>query len=254
MTGVEYKPEEKSGDESNSISPDVDFILISKDGQSPKIAVEHTIVEAHNNQILYVNQLCDIEKEIDRKCKEKLPTGRLFGLIAPPPLIVGTSKKSRNQFIKEMTYWIPGVAKNLNTDQQSSRLYNNHTVSLWCVGPWSEPNGKVFMMPTRPEEAEKERQNRFLRSIEDKLPKLLKYKGKEENFDTALLLEDVSCSYCSSRYSWIDLIPNEYHLKFQLIDYVVAFISIEKKMSMGFVWKERSQLYSTIPNNRRFPL
>jgi hypothetical protein len=256
IKGVEYKIDSLP-EEENRNTQDVEAILAPKDKnvQSPKIAVEHTIVEAHNNQILYVDQLSDIKKEIDRRCQGKLPTDRFFGLIVPPPLIVGTSKKDRKQFIEKMASWILDNAKNLNEDQNLPILYNKHTVSLQCLkNPYPEPNGKVFMMATRPEEAEKERRNRFHRSIEEKLPKLIKYKEKEEAFDTSLLLEDVSWSYCSSRYPWIDLIPNEYHSKFQLIDYVVAFISVEDKMSMGFVWKEKSQLYSTIPDNRRFVL
>lgn len=254
IKGVEYEIE-GSPEEENRNTQDVEVILVSKDkdGQYPRIAVEHTIIEAHNNQILYVKQLCDIEKEVDRRCKGKLPTDRFFELIVPRPLIVGTNKKSRNQFIEKMTIWILDEAKKLNADQESTILYNKSTVSLQCLrNPYLEPIGKIFTMRTRPEKAEEERLSRFRRSLDDKLPKLIKYKEKEEKFDTALLLEDVSLAY--SRSDWRELIPNEYHSKFQSIDYVVLFFSVAEKMVRGLVWKEKSQLYpkiSQIPDNRR---
>ena len=72
-------------------------------------------------------------------------------------------------------------------------------------------------------------------------------------FATAFLLEDISSVHCDSGDHWSDLTPNQYHLKFQLnIDYVVIFVSHEDKMIVGNVWKEKSQLYSEIPDNRRF--
>jgi hypothetical protein len=259
IKGVGYKIDSFPQEESRN-TKEVEAILAPKDNdeQHPRIAVEHTIIEAHNNQILYVDQLCDIEKEINQKCHGKLPTGRFFVLIVPPSLILGMNKKNREQLVKEISCWILDVAKNLNTDQESSILYNNYTISLQCLmNPYPEPIGKVFTMRTEPEKAEEERLNRFRKSTEKKLPKLIKYKERKENFETALLLEDISFSYCSSRYSWIDLIPNEYRSNLKLIDYIIVFISVEKKMSMGLVWKEKSHLYSKIseiPDNRRFPL
>jgi hypothetical protein len=252
IKGVEYDIE-SSPDEKNRSTQDVDFILISKNENDrfPKIAVEHTVVEAHEEQIAYVNQLCGIEKEIDQRCQGKLPIDHCFGLIAPPSLIVGMSKKNRDQFVEEMSGWIPDVAKSLTTDQQSSRLYNEQEVSLWCVGSCSELNGTVEMVSARPEKAEKERQERFRRAIEEKLPKLIKY--KEKGFATAFLLEDVSFSHINSGDNLKELIPNQYHSEFQFkIDYVVIFVSNKKKMIVGNVWKEGSRLYAEIPDNRRF--
>ena len=106
---------------------------------------------------------------------------------------------------------------------------------------------------TRPREADKERRDRFRRAIEEKLPKLIKYKKK--GYATALLLEDVSFSHALPKDNWKDLIPDRYHLEFQSdIDYVVIFVSNEKKMIVGNVWKEGPQIYSEIPGNRRFSL
>ncbi len=240
-------------EENNRNTQDVEAILAPKcdNGQSPKIAVEHTIVEAHNNQMLYVDQLHDIEKEIGQRCQGKLPTGYCFALILPPPLIVGMSRKSREQFVKEISDWIPDAARPLTTDRWSSCLYNGHKVSLWCVGSSLELNGTMGLVSARPEEAKKEREDRFRRAIEEKLPKLMKY--KDNGYSTALLLEDISFSHANPKADWKDLIPNQYHSEFlSKIDYVVIFISNKKKMIVGSLWKEESQLYAEIPENRRF--
>jgi len=253
IKGVEYYPERWPEKENRNI-PDVEVILASKDknGQLPKIAVEHTIVEAHDKQIAYVNQSYDIVEKINQRCQGKLPTNRWFQIIVPPALIIDTSKESRNQFIEEMSNWIPDIAESLTTDDQwSSQLYNGHKVSLICCGSFLELNGTIGRAPTRPKEVDKERQDRFRRAVEEKLPKLIKYKKK--GYTTALLLEDVSGSHCRPKDNWKDLIPNQYHSEFQLkIDYVVIFGSNKKKMIVGNVWKEESQLYAEIPDNRRF--
>jgi hypothetical protein len=252
IKGTEYRIDEFP-EETNRSSQDVEVILTPKDKneQSPKIAVEHTIVEAHEEQIAYVNQSYDIVEKINQRCQGKLPTNRHFQIIIPPALLVNTSKKDRDLFIEEMSGCIPDVAETLNAKQWSSQLYNGHKVSLKCVGSVAGFNGKIGRMPTRPEEAEKERQDRFRRAIEEKIPKLIKY--KEKGFATALLLEDVSFSHSNPGDDLKALIPNQYHSEFQLkIDYVVIFVSNEKKMIVGNVWKEKSQLYAEIPDNRRF--
>jgi len=255
IKGVEYKIDSLPEDE-NRNTQDVEAILAPKDKdvQSPKIAVEHTIVEAHEDQIAYVNQSYDLVMKINHKCQGKLPTNYHFQLVIPPDLIVDTSNKSRDQFVDEISSWILDMAKTLKTDQWSSQLYNGHKVSLECCGSIEEWNGKIGRMPTRPKEEDKERQRRFRRAIEEKLPKLLKYKEKEEErYLTALLLEDVSFSHSNPGNNLKELIPEKYHSEFQLkIDYVVIFVSNEKKMIVGNVWKEESQLYEDIPDNRRF--
>ena len=252
IKGVEYKIGSFPEKENRNV-PDVEVILIPRDkeGQFPKIAVEHTIVEAHKEQIAYVNQSYDIVEKINLRCQGKLPTDRYFQIVIPPALIIDTSKKNRNQFVEEISDWIVDMAKTLNADQHSSKSYNGHEVWLICVGSFSELNGKIGRMPTRPQEAEKEKHDRFRRAIEEKLPKLIKY--KEKGYSTALLLEDVSFSHSNPGDNLKDLIPNQYHSEFQLkIDYVVIFVSNEKKMIVGNVWKEESQLYAEIPDNRKF--
>ena len=257
IKGVEYIIKCRP-DKQNSKTKDVDFILAPKDedGQFPRIAVEHTIIDAHENQIRYVKQLYDIVTEIDRRCQEKLPTDHYFALTIPPSLVRGT-KEEINRLIGEMSDWVLNIAKTSTISQFDqfrkcvSRLYNKHEVSLTCGNPFSKLNIKVGMMPTIPKEPKKERQDRFRRAIEEKLPKLIKYKEKE--YITALLLEDVSFSYSNPGDNLKDLIPNQYHSEFQLkIDYVVIFVSTKKKMIVGQVWKEKDKLYSTIPEDRRF--
>ena len=249
IKGVEYKlgqfPEQE-----NRNTPDVEVILTPKDecASFPKIAVEHTIIMAHGEQIAYAHQLSGIEKEIDQKCHESLPIGGCFALIAPPALIVGMNRKKRDEFVKEMAGWIPSAAKSLIVDGRSTRSYNGHQVSLWCVASGSRANGMLGMIAARPENAEQERQKRFRRAIEEKLPKLVKYKKK--GFGTALLLEDVSVMYANPDK---DLIPSHLRSAFQSqVDYVVIFISQGDKMIVCLVWKEESRLYSGIPENRRF--
>jgi len=250
IKGVTYKID-KRPDEENSNTPDVDFILASniENDQYPNIAVEHTRIEAHEEQLKYVNQLRGIEKEIDQKCQGKLPIDYYFSLIAPPSLIAGMNKKNREKFVKEMFSWIPDVAKSLTRDQQFSRLYNEHEVSLWCIGSCSGINGTIRMIPSRPGDAKKERRERLHRAIKEKLPKLIKY--KEKGLATALLLEDVSAVYINPKE---DMIPRQYSSEFRTkIDYVVILVSQKEKMFLGRVWKEKSQLYSEIPENRTFP-
>ena len=121
-------------------------------------------VEAHDKQIAYVNQSYDIVEKINQRCQGKLPTNRWFHIIVPSVLITDTSKESRNQFIEEMSNWIPDMAKTLITDDQwSSHLYNGHEVPLICRGSFLELNGTIGRMPTRPKEADKERRDRFRR-------------------------------------------------------------------------------------------
>lgn len=259
ISGVTYKiddlPEEK-----NRTTQDVEAILAPKDEdrQSPRIAVEHTIIEAHDKQIAYVNQLNDVVEEINRKCHDKLPTDRYFSLSIPPALVRGT-KVEIDQLIEEMSRWVLNVAETSTVSQFNqfgkwvSRFYKGHKAWLTCGDTFSGRNGNIGMMSTSPENAEKERRDRFRRAIEEKLPKLVTY--KEKGFATALLLEDVTFSHRNPGDNWKDLIPDQYHSEFQSkIDYVVIFVSQEKKMIVGLVWKEESQLYSEIPDNRRFTM
>jgi len=253
IKGVEYYPESWPEEEIRN-SRDVEVILApkDKDEQFPRIAVEHTIVMAHERQIAYVKQSHDIVKKIDQRCQERLPTDRYFILLLPPELARGTTEEI-TQLIEKISTWIPDVAKTLHDDDQmASKLYNGYKIWLICGGSYPEINGTILRIPTRPENEKKERQDRFRRAIEEKISKLIKYKEKQQ-YATALLLEDISGIHIHSKDHWSKLIPEKYQTEFQMkIDYVVIFVSNEQKMIVGNVWKEKSQLYSEVPSNRRF--
>lgn len=247
IKGVEYKQDDFP-EERNRKTPDVEVILSPKDEQFPRIAVEHTIIEAHKEQLAYTHQLCGIEKEIGERCHGNLPINRCFVLIAQPSIIIGMNKKNRAKFVEAMADWVPNAAESLTTDQKSTKSYNGQEVLLWCFGSKSHANGIIRMMPAAPKNALKERPDRFRRAIEEKLPKLIKY--KERGFGTALLLEDVSFVHSNPGKH---LIPNHCYSAFQSkLDYVVIFISQERKMIAGLVWKEEARLHLEIPDNRRF--
>ncbi len=239
LKGVVYK-KESFPEKENRKTKDVEAILAPKDidVQSPKIAVEHTIIEAHEYQIAYANQSYDLVIKINQKCQGKLPINYHFQIIIPPALIIGSNNKSRNRFVEEISNWVLDMAKTLNIGQWTSKLYNGYKVTLECAESISQLNG-IGRLTTGPKEPENERQNRFYRAIEEKLPKLIKY--KEKGYSTALLLEDVSGSYSN--------LGSLYYSEFQSkIDYVISFISYENKMIVGNVCKNNEE----IPDNLRF--
>ncbi len=253
ITGIEYEIEDSPDEHSGAFS-DVDYILISKDGRSHRIAVEHTIVESFEKQITYVYQSYDVVEHINDQCKGKLPTDRYYFLIAPHPLIGSLKRNRKKQFVREMSYWICDIAKTLTEDQCSSRIYNNHKVTLMCGGSDPEENGNVWRMPRQPEEAEKLKRERFRRAIKDKLPKLRKYKIRYilKRISTSLLLEDISGALWDQKARWKDLTITQRFLIFIFVDYVIILRSKNQKMIVGKVWKEKRRLYSEIPQDRKF--
>jgi hypothetical protein len=253
ITGVEYEIE-YSPDEQNRVSSEVDYVLISKDGRSHRIAVEHTIVESFEGQIAYVNHSYDVVNEINVLCQEKLPTDRYYILTIPPVLIKSfkNAKQKKEQFVKEMSCWVPNIANTLAVNQRSSRVYNDQEIMIECGGSSRKMNGNVGRIPVQPMEIEKLKGERFCRDIEENRRKLRKYKRK--GYTTALLLEDISGGfYRNNNAQWKDLRNNQ-KWSFKSIDYVVIFVSINQEMVVGNVWKEKRRLYSTIPHNRRFSL
>jgi hypothetical protein len=250
ITGVEYE-KKNSPDEENRASSDVDFILISKDGRSHEIAVEHTIVESYENQITYVNQSYNVVEQINVQCQGRLPTDRYYFLLVPPPLIKSLRRGQREQFVKEMASWISDNAKNLILDQQLQREYNSQNVTLMCLGSHPEMNGNVHRAPERPMEAEKLKRERIRRAFKDKQPKLIKYKLK--GITTSLLLESISGVFLGRQGLWGYLSITQ-RLKLLFVDYVIILSSNQNKMIVGKVWKEKWRLYSTIPDDRVFSI
>ncbi len=249
MTGVEYE-KKKSPDDQNSTSSDVDYILISKNGRSHRIAVEHTIVESFEKQITYVNQSYDVVEEINVQCQGKLPTDRYYILTVSQPVIETLKRKQRTQFIEEMSSWISDIAQTLTQDQFSSQIYNDSKVTLMCGGSHPEMNGNVGRIPEQPMEAEKLKRERFRRAIKEKLPRLCKYKLK--GFTTSLLLEDISGIFLDAQRRRRDLtIVQRFKIRL-FVDYIIVFISNKDKMVVGNVWKEKKHWYQIIPSNRKF--
>ena len=253
ITGVDYE-KESSPDEQSSASPNVDYILISKDGRSHRIAVEHTKVESFGGQIRYFSQSYDVVEAINVQCQGKLPTDRFYFVSVPHSLIGSlTTRRLKEQFVKEMSSWISYIAKNLTIDKSFSRKYANQQVTLMCLGSHPEMNGNVHRAPERPMEPEKLKKERFRRAIKEKLPKLIKNK-REKGYTTALLLEDSSGVLMDYQERWKDLAIIQRLLIRMFTDYVIILFSNNQKMIVGNVWKEKGRLYSTIPHHRRFSL
>jgi len=251
ITCVEYEKENSPDEQSNKFS-EVDYILISKDGQSHRIAVEHTTVESFEKQIAYVNQSYDVVSQINFQCKGSLPTDHYYILVVPPSFIGSLKRKRKKKFVKDISFWILDVAKTLHADQCCSRIYNDEEVILTCGGSHPEMNGNVVRIPTQPMEVERLKRERFRRSIKDKLPRLIRYKVKR--FTTALLLEDISGVLRDYQARWKNLSIIQRLFIRIFVDYVVIFFSNNQKMIVGNVWKEKRCLYSTIPYNRKFSL
>jgi len=249
ITGREYE-KECSPDEQNSKSPKPDFILISKDGRSHRIAVEHTIIESFDRQITYVHDSYDVVKEISDQCQGKLPADCYYILTVPPALIKSLKRTWKKRFVEEMSSWITDVAKTLTTDQSSSLIYNDQKVTLICGYSHPEMNGNVIRIQEQPMEFKKLIRERFRRAIREKLPKLGKYKVK--GITTSLLLEDISGALFDYQRRWKDLTIIQRLLIRILVDYLIMLVSSNQKMIAGKVWKEKRHLYSEIPHDRRF--
>jgi len=249
ITGVDYE-KEYSPDEHSVASSDVDYILISKDGRSHRIAVEHTIVESFGKQIAYVNQSYDVVEQVNVQCQGKLPMDRYYFLIVLPPLIGSLKRNRKKKFVREISSWIYDIAKTLTEDQWSSRIYNDQDVTLMCGGSYPEMNGNVFRMPKQPMEVEKRKRERFRLAIKQKLPKLIKYKLKR--ITTSLLLEDIGGIFLNHQRRRTDLTITQRFLIFLLVDYVIILVSNNQRMVVGNVWKEKRRWYSTIPYDRKF--
>ena len=77
LAGIPYKMAE-SPDDTNSATKEVDFIVSPVSPSVPKIALEHTIVEAFEGQITYVTRSFDIASSVAAECNGKLPFDRYY--------------------------------------------------------------------------------------------------------------------------------------------------------------------------------
>ncbi len=235
---------DKSPDEINRRTPDVDFILISSIDNNDKIAVEHTCVESFDGQIDYVIRSVDIVREINDCCRERIPPDRYYFLNIPPQTPDSLVGHSRRLFVSDLSSWVKETAqKLLLADSYMQTNYKEHKITLTCGDNHARLNGNVWCMPQEPENPKALQSERLERAIRDKLPKLTKY--KEQGFKTALLLEDVAGTLSYS-------ILRGYPDSLDEVDYIVVFVSNEDRMIVGNVLKEKSDWYSFIPPNRRF--
>ncbi|HYW67664.1 MAG TPA: hypothetical protein VFB10_13230 [Candidatus Dormibacteraeota bacterium] len=242
LTDIEYVKSE-SPDEVNRRTPDVDFLLFSSSSENGKIAVEHTRVESFNEEIKYVKRWRDIVCSVNAGCRQRIPPDRYYFLAAPPIIVDSLVGKRREQFVCDLSSRVAETApKLLQVDSYIQSEYEGHKITLICSGDHAHLNGNVWCMPQEPEDQKALQSERLRRAVETKVPKLTKY--KEQRFKTALLLEDVAGTLRGSTLRGYESL--------QEVDYVVVFVSIEDKMIIGNVWKERSVWYSFVPGNRRF--
>lgn len=243
LTNVgDWKPE--SPDEVNRRTPDVDFVLVSSGDENDKIAAEHTIVESFDGQIEYVNRLREIECSVNAGCRERIPSDRYYFLLAPPILVDSLVGKSKALFVTYLSSWMVEAAPKLQVvDSYAQTEYKGHKMTLMCRGDHAQLNGNVWCMQQEPESRKALLSERLGQAISKKLPKLTKY--KKPGFKTALLLEDVAGTLGGSTLRGYESSLGE-------VDYVVVFVSNERRMIIGNVWKEGPVWYSLVPGNRRF--
>jgi hypothetical protein len=136
--------------------------------------------------------------------------------------------------------------KLLRVDDFEHTEYGGHEITLRCGGDGAQMNGNVGRIPQQPENQKALQQDRLVRAVKDKIPKLTMY--KKDGFKTALLLEDVAGTLYRST-----LKDCENRLKeLEDVDYIVVFVSNADQMIVGNVLKEKSVWYSFVPFNRRF--
>jgi len=243
LTDMEHE-ESGSPDEVNRSTPDVDFVLVSSRNKNDKIAVEHTIVESFESQIEYVDRWREIVRSVNASCRERIPLNRYYFLAAPQTIVDFLVAKSRKQFVSQLSTWIVESApKLLLVDRYIQTEYKGHEVTLICSGDHPQLNGNVWSMPEEAENQKALQRKRLERAVEDKLPKLTKY--KKPVFKTALLLEDVAGTLSGSTLRGCEISLEE-------VDYIVVFVSNDGRMIIGNVWKDGPVWYSSVPSNRRF--
>jgi hypothetical protein len=242
LTDMDYEVS-ASPDEENRSTPDIDFVLASSNDENDKIAVEHTTVQSFEGQIKYVKRWCEIVCSVNAGCKERIPPDRYYFLAAPPEIVDSLVGESRVQFVSYFSSWVAKTAPTLLlVDSYMQTEYEVHKITLICSGDHERLNGNVWGIPEEPESQKALQSERLWRAVEDKLPKLMKY--KKPGFKTALLLEDVAGTLRGSTLSSYEDLAE--------VDYIVVFVSNEDRMIIGNVWKEGSVWYSFVPGNKRF--
>jgi hypothetical protein len=215
----------------------------------PRIAVEHTIVEAYRGQKTYVTRSYDIVQAVDRNCAGRLPADRFFGLVLPPDLVNELRRKEIGKFVESITPWVVDTAKILKVDDYQTTKYTEREVLLLCSG--SEPgiNGTLGRMPGTPKNQKALGSQSLWLSIEHGLGKFAKY--RDMGYTSLLVLENISGRVHPSMLVDLAKDPHKNTL-IGLVDYVIEFVSNENRMIVGNVWKEKRVLHDPVPFNRRF--
>jgi len=240
----------ESPDEQNRRTPDIDYVFGLASKTNCFVAAEHTIVEDFEGQIWYVNRSFDIVSEINDCCRATLPIDRYFFLVVPDRLVNSLDKPARNAFVAKIYPTIANECMRLEIDEHTKILFKGHELWLMCKGDHPDMNGNVFRIPKAPENGKALQRHRLTRSLNEKLPKLCKYKLK--GFSTALLLEDIS-----GGLSGIGFHGKSVRLLHRLVirvfvDYVVVFASNDGRMVVGNVWKEKRLWHKNVPYPRRY--
>ncbi len=248
-TSIRYTVAE-SPDDANSATKEVDFIVAPELSSVPKIAVEHTIVEAFKGQMTYVKGSFDIVCLIAAECSGKLPIDRYFILVLTDVLVDFLRKKAVPQFVGAAVGWILEAAPKLSTDEYRKWDYEGSELLLMCGGSHPEINGTIGRIPRRPDQQENLAVESLWRGIHHGLVKFAKYKG--QGYETVMCLEDISGEVHPWMLSEIAKDADRGPLIEHLMDYLIVFASVKDQMVVGNIWKEKKALYNPPPFNRRF--
>jgi hypothetical protein len=249
VVGTTYR-HDRSPDDETSKRKEVDYILTCENPDQPSLAIEHTIVEAFKGQITYVNRSHEIVSEVDAKCKGSLPADRFYYLVVPHPLVGSLRRGAITRFVESVSAWVLEFAPKLSIDGHKSMEYLKSSVLLVCGGSQPEANGTVGTIPRRPSDQKNLALESLWFAIEHGLGKFSKY--KESGHDTVLALQDISGEVHPSMLIEIETDNEKRALITGLVDYIFVFASVEDRMVVGNVWKERELRYDPSPFNRRF--
>jgi hypothetical protein len=248
LLGCGYTVSE-SPDELDSKQKEVDFVLAPKEPMCPKLAVEHTVVEAFPGQRTYLHKSYEIVDRVNLAISAKLPINRFFGLVLPPELVNQLRRKEIDRFVVAISPWVATAAKPLDMTDYAETEYNGHRIFLMCSGSDPKLNGSIGRMPGVPADKQQLARRSLLSAIEHGIGKFPKY--RQLGHKTVLVIEDASGAIYPSTLRSLN---DDHQSKgcVDEIDYVVEFASYDDRMIVGMVWKEQGTYYDPIPYNRRF--
>jgi hypothetical protein len=238
-----------SPDDLDSQQKEIDFVLVPNEPGSPKLAVEHTVVEAYRGQRTYLLKSYEIVQKIDSECQGELPVDRFFGLVLPPELVDQLRRKELDRFIAAIAPWVIAAGRSTKIDDYTEKEYGDHRIFLMCSGSDPHHNGHVGRMPGAPKDGKDKASLSLLRALQHGTSKFAKY--KQQGYQTILSLEDVSGAIHPSALVAFRDDPASRHTV-AASDYVVEFASNDERMIVGNVWKAGEELYDPPPYDLRF--